>query len=375
MTQGIRLSLMIGAGVPIPVGQDIIEALRSVRVTITTEGPSGFQLTFSLNKRSPLHTLFLLTSGAAIPLVRVLLIATVRGDTVVLMDGVMTNHEVGGGGTTGEPTLTITGEDLSRVMDYIDFSGLPYPAMPIFARVNLIIAKYSFLGIIPLVVPTVFDDVPNPLDYIPRQQGKDLPYLRMLADQVGYVFYVNPGPAPGTSTAYFGPEIKVGVPQPALNMDMDAETNVESLTFSYDSEKAALPVLLIYNSLTKVPIPIPIPDVTPLNPPLGLVPPIPKKIEPLCDSAKFGPVRGALLGLAKAAKRTEVVRGNGTLDVLRYGRVLRARQLVGVRGAGAAFDGLYYVRSVTHNIERGKYMQDFELSRNGLLSTLPKVPV
>ena len=41
----------------------------------------------------------------------------------------------------------------------------------------------------------------------------------------------------------------------------------------------------------------------------------------------------------------------GELDVLRYGSVLKARQLVGVRGAGMAFDGLYYVKSVTHTIK------------------------
>ena len=43
--------------------------------------------------------------------------------------------------------------------------------------------------------------------------------------------------------------------------------------------------------------------------------------------------------------------------MLRYGRVLQARRLVGVRGAGMAFDGLYYVQSVTHTIKRGEYKQ------------------
>ena len=38
---------------------------------------------------------------------------------------------------------------------------------------------------------------------------------------------------------------------------------------------------------------------------------------------------------------------NGSLDVLRYGRLLKARMLVGVRGAGMAYDGLYFVNSVT----------------------------
>ncbi len=59
---------------------------------------------------------------------------------------------------------------------------------------------------------------------------------------------------------------------------------------------------------------------------------------------------------------------------MRYGRILKARQLVTVRGAGAAFDGLHYVKKVTHHIKAGEYKQSFELSRNGLLSTLPRIP-
>jgi hypothetical protein len=65
---------------------------------------------------------------------------------------------------------------------------------------------------------------------------------------------------------------------------------------------------------------------------------------------------------------------NGSLDVMRYGRVLKSRQLVGVRGAGAAFDGLYFVKSVTHKVKRGEYKQDFTRARNGLISTVPTVP-
>ena len=70
----------------------------------------------------------------------------------------------------------------------------------------------------------------------------------------------------------------------------------------------------------------------------------------------------------------DAVRGSGELDAARYGAVLRARQLVGVRGAGVDHDGLYYVRSVTHQIERGSYRQRFDLSREGTVSTVPLVP-
>ena len=120
---------------------------------------------------------------------------------------------------------------------------------------------------------------------------------------------------------------------------------------------------------------IPVPDITPLNPPLGVIPPIPKSITPIEGSSKLSPVRAALIGLAKAAKKADALTATGSIDVLRYGHVLKARRLVSARGVGPAFDGLYYVRSVTHKIQRGEYKQDFTLSRNGLLSTVPRVPV
>jgi hypothetical protein len=291
-----------------------------------------------------------------------------------LMDGVMTNHQITPGGEGGQSTLTVTGEDLTRVMDYLNFDGIPYPAMPPEARVFVILAKYALFGVAPLVIPSVLLDVPIPTDIIPRHQGTDLEYVKMLADEVGYVFYVDPGPAPGSSVAYWGPEVKVGTPQPALNINMDAHTNVESLNFTYDSESKKLPIVFIQNQATKVPIPIPIPDITPLNPPLGAVPPLPKQIEVIRGTAKLSPVRAALIGLAKAAKTSDAVSATGSLDVLRYGRVLKPRKLVGVRGAGEAFDGLYYVKNVTHDIKRGEYKQSFGLGRNGIISTLSKVP-
>jgi len=106
---------------------------------------------------------------------------------------------------------------------------------------------------------------------------------------------------------------------------------------------------------------------------LGLVPPIPPRIEPLFNSVFASPLQAVMMGLAEASRSSDAVFATGSLDVLRYGRILKARQLVGVRGAGPAFDGLYYVKSVTHSIERGEYNQSFQLARNGLISTVEKV--
>jgi hypothetical protein len=176
------------------------------------------------------------------------------------------------------------------------------------------------------------------------------------------------------SVAYWGPQIKVGEVQPALAVDADASTNVESLQFSFDNEHKTLPVLTIQEPFTKTPIPIPVPDVTPLDPPLGLIPPIPKHIVNIGGVAKLSALRAALIALAKVSQTADAVSATGSLDVLRYGRILKPRKLVGVRGSGPAFDGLWYVTSVTHQLKRGEFKEQFTLARNGLVSTLPAVP-
>lgn len=377
--QGIQLTLLVGPLVPLPVPRVVLDALQSVEVRTAAGSASGFQLTFTITARSPLNTIFLLAAGTstgmATPPLRVLLILTMNGSAQPLFDGVMTHVEVQPGGRGQAGTLTVTGEDVTKAMDMQDWSGLPFPAVPVEGRVALLCAKYAPFGLIPMVIPVLFPDVQIPIDKIPAQKGTDLAYIQELARQVGYVFYVEPGPAPGTNIAYFGPEIKLGVPQPALNLDMDALTNVESLSFSFDPTKGVLPIVYIQNQLTRVPIPIPIPNLNPLQPPLGALPTPIANLKVLKDTAKMSPMRAISAGLAEAAKSQDAVSGSGSLNVLRYGRVLKARGLVGVRGAGVAYDGLYYVSSVTSRLKRGEFKQSFELTRNGLVSITPNVPV
>jgi hypothetical protein len=376
MLKGVNLTLMIGPVVPLPVSYDVLEALESVEVTSTVGARSVFQLAFKLGSRSPLQTLFLVAGNSPLPFVRVVVAVTLNGTPEVLIDGVVTQtHATPASSADSSAQLVVTGEDLSRVMDFIPFDGVPFPALPAEARVELLMLKYAMFGVLPLVIPSVIIDVPIPVERIPRQEGTDLAYVTSLAEEVGYVFYLEPGPLPGSSVAYWGPEVRIGVPQPALNVAMDAHTNVGALNFSYDGSARALPILFIQEPISKAPILIPIPDVTPLSPPLGIIEPFPNRIEPIINTAKLSPFQAAAIAMAKAAKSADAVSGQGSLDVTRYGRVLRARRLVGVRGAGPAFDGLHFVKSVKHQIKRGEYKQDFELVRNGLLSTVPRVPV
>lgn len=375
MDKGIQLTLYVGP-VPIPAPRELIEALVSVRVDAGSgDTQSGFELVFELPPRSPLRTLFLVSGGGGgIPLMRVGLAVTMGARAENIFDGMATDVAMTPG-AGGIGRVTVRGKDMSALMDVIDFDGLPYPAMPPSVRVLLVLAKYAALGVVPLVIPSIVDTPPLPTDKIPLHRGTDYGYVKKLAQDVGYVFYLSPGPAPGTSTAYWGPEIRVGLPQPALTTGMDAKTNVESLTFAFDRERKRMPIVYFQERFSKTGIPVPIPDISPLTPPLGVLPPLPPKIEKLSDTAHLGVGEALMRGLAYAGQHGDSVFGNGRLDVARYGRVLKSRELVGVRGAGLPYDGLFYVKSVSHEIERGSYKQSFSLARNGLLPTVPAVPV
>ena len=374
MASPLYLTLLIGQVLAVPAPKPLMDALTAAEVTVSATGKNGFQLSFTLANSSPLQLFFLLTMGAPIPLIRVILVASFGGLPQVIMDGMVKHTEVVPDAMQGSAKLVITGEDLSTVMDLTDSSGTPFPGLTPDLRVLAILSKYATYGIVPNVVPVVTPDADVPAVRTPSQKGTDLAYIQQLAKEAGYIFFMQPGPLPGQCQAYWGPQIKIGVPQPALNVNMDSWTNVESLNFRYEPQTAITPIVYIQDQITGVVLPIPIPGVNPLDPPLGLVVPTPQKFEELKNTAKLPVAQAIMQGLARASETADVVTGDGTLSALRYGGILQARQLVGVRGAGLAFDGLYYVDSTRHQIQLGEYKQSFVLKRNALVSNVPVVP-
>ncbi len=372
MLKGINLTLLIGPMVPIPAPQVVMDAISSIQVNHDKER-NGFQLTFTAGKNSTLLTA-MLPVGYLDPIVtRVIIIVTLNGFPNVIMDGIVTRQEVSPSSEPGQSTITVTGEDLSVLMDVIEIVR-DYPAVPDIGKVYLALAPYAAFGIVPLVIPPILPIVDNPVDHIEKQMATDREYIRGLAQRCGYIFVVDPGPAPGTSIAYFGPDVNLPVPQSALSINMDADTNVESMTFSLDGLAKKIRIITIFDPFTKkIPIPIPLPNINAFKPPLGARPTPPAKVEFSKDATKYRPDEAARGILGFLMNNSDAISANGSFDVVRYGKILRARMLVGVRGAGIAYDGLYYVNSVTHNIKRGEYKQNFTLSRDGLISLTPRV--
>lgn len=373
MFDAAQLTLLIGPlPAPLPAPLPLTEALKSVEVNSSRER-SGFQLAFSMGKTSPLQ-LALLPAGFFDPMItRVVIVMTFKGLPQVLMDGVVTRQEMQPGSQPGQSTLTLTGEDLSVLMDVVELP-LAFPAMPDNVRINAILAKYAAFGVLPQVVPPPVLNVDSPTSRFDAQKGTDRAYIKQLAAESGYVFYLEPGPLPLQSIAYFGPDLRIPVPQRGLNINMDADTNVESLSFSLDGLAKKTTVMHMYDPVTrKIPIPFPVPDINPLHPPLGLRPTPPARITFAEDTTRLSAAEAAKRAFGIMMQSADAIQASGTLNVAAYGAVLRARMLVGVRGAGIAYDGFYYVDSVTHSIKRGEYKQSFRLSRDGLVTQTPVV--
>jgi hypothetical protein len=370
---GIRLNILAGAGVPLPLAPTLLEQLRSVKVETSDQGRSGFEIALGAG-RGPTD----LTDAATVntpqlrPGSRIIVTALFGVTPTVLIDGIIATRELTPGSEPGTSTVTYKGQDISMAMDREERVE-EHPAQPDPVIVLKIIARYAQYGLVPMIIPPPSLDVPNPVERTPMQRDTDLAYLRTLAGRYGYVFYINAGPLPGMNTAYWGPPPRVGIPQPALTFDMGPETNASEPSFAHDAETPTVTTGVVQDRQTNAALPIPPMPTT--RPPLATERPTPATMRTRLQT-EGGLSTSQALARAQASTDQSVdnaVQVTGTLDAVRYGRALLPRGLVGVRGVGVTHDGFYYVKSVTHEIERRGYKQKFVLTREGTGSTTPFV--
>lgn len=374
---GVQLTMWIGPTVPVPPPTMLCEALESVEVTNTDEGRSGFQIVFQVGRSDAADLLDyrLLSLPLLRPFNRVLLIVTFNAVPRVLMDGIITHQQLSPSNEAGGSKLTVTGEDVSVMMDMEEKSA-EHPAQDETIIALKTIATYAQYGLIPMVIPPLMLDLPLPIERTPVQQGTDLEYLQTMAQRHGYVFYIKPGPAPLTNTAYWGPPVRVGIPQRALSLNVGPNTTLESIEFQQNGLAPTLVSGRVQDRLTNVAMPVETFLSTRL--PLCSQPAVLFN-QPNVRSTQF---RHSGLNIMQALARAQgttdastdgVVTATGELDTQQYGDVLWSRELVGVRGVGYQYSGLYYVKSVTHILSQGEYKQRFTLTRGGVGALTPVV--
>lgn len=365
---GVRLQLLVGRHVPLPASFDVIDALRRAEIRTSDEGRDGFQITFSMGRDTPLGSR-LLTLGTFEPLNRVIVVVIHQGRPHVLMDGLVTDHQVVSSDRPGESQLHVTGVDLALKLDLEEKSRV-WPNRADFMIVTEILATYAQLGIVPEVTPTA--DYPIETLRVPSQQGTDLQYIQSLARRNGFAFYLQPTPVPGVVRAHWGPPPRLGVPQPALSMNMGPFTNVDQpLHFRYDAMRGTSPQVTVTDPVLGLRIPVPLPDLTAV--PLAAQPAPALRTTVPRDTAGASMPQAIARGISELASGADAVEATGEVDLVRYGAILEPRRLVGVRGAGFDYDGLWYTRAVTYRIERNAFKQSFTLSREGRGALTPTV--
>jgi hypothetical protein len=373
---GIHLTLLIGPTVPVPAPAPLIDALAYAQVIHRDTGRSGFEITFQAG-RSGLSGLVdypLLTTPLLKPFNRVILVVTINVTPRVLIDGIITHQQLSPSDQPGQSSVTIIGEDISLMMD-LEEKSVEHPAQDETIIANKLILSYAQYGLIPMVIPPLVIDPPIPIERIPVQQETDLQFLNDMAKRYGYVFYIIPGPVPFTNTAYWGPPVRVGVPQSALTVNMGPQTNVRSFNVRYNAMDPTLVEGQIQDRLTNQSFPVQ--TFASLRPPLAAFPAWLVN-QPNVRRKQF---REGGLNVMEAYARAQgqtdasidAVVAEGSLDADRYGTLLQPRALVGVRGAGYSYDGWWYVKQVTHVIQVGSYQQQFTLTREGVGSTTPVV--
>ena len=374
---GISLTLLTGPTIPVPTPQFVSEALERVSVTHSDKGASGFQLEFKADRTSSfLRDFQLLATRVLASGNRVVLMVTMGGMPRVLMDGFITHIALAHSKASGASTISVTGEDISVKMNLVEESE-GHPALGDSAIVAAILAKYARYGVAPKVMPTLSSLARDPLEEVPQQNATDLGYINSLAALHGNVFFVRPGPVPMTNIAYWGPPPRVGTPLATLSVDMGPSTNVESISFSYDGLAPTLFAGFDQDSETEADVPIA--TLTADRVPLAAEPPmlfdrgLIKTCVVKAPGFKAGDASAYVQGMTD--KSTDnVLTAQGEVDTLRYGSIMDAPGLVGVRGCGMSLDGIYYVNSVTHSLSRGEYRQQFTLSREGFGTTTAVVP-
>jgi hypothetical protein len=374
---GVHLTILIGPTVPVPAPVPLLEALESVEVTTSDSERSGFQIVFraARDPRSPVD--FPIVANPLLrPGNRVILVVTIGVAPQVLFDGIITHQQLNPSPKPGETTFAITGEDVSLAMDREE-KNVEHPAQPETVIALKIIGSYPQFGFIPQVIPPPSLEIPVPVDRTPVQRATDLGYLVEMAERYGYVFFVVPGPAPGTNRAYWGPPPRLGVPQSAISVDLGPATNVNSISFQVNEADAIRVEGVVQDRRTNATVPIR--TFAGTRPPLAAFPGLANPALAGVRAYHSDGGRTATQAMAEAQGETDassdIVNVEGELDIGRYGGLLRARGLVGLRGAGYTYSGLYYVKSVTSTITRQSFAQKFSLSREGTGSTVPVVRV
>jgi len=376
---GVPATIWAGPTVPVPLPAALTQAVHQIQVQTSDSSPSGCSISLNVGRKGwlglPMYDftehLAQLNQGN-----RIQIRVKVGVVPEPIFDGLITEQEYSFGSEAGTSTLTLRCRDLT-------------------ARLDLETKEHSFenldeTGIVDDILQGYRDVIPGPNVLIPplapnptveveggrRYVATDLAVINNLGRAHNYVFLIEPGQL--GSAAYWGPKKKVTAPQKAISINMGPFTNATGFSVTGSENVGTTVTGTIRDPDTGLDVPVVTSPVSPI-PGNAAMPAAARSPDLVRTELVEEGGRPAAAALAQEQARADSVadgamRATGTLDVARFGDILRPFQTVGVRGVGH-HDGNWYVERVSHQLQPGSYVQNFTLSRSGDFPLFPLVAV
>ena len=271
----------------------------------------------------------------------------------------------------GKSTLEVSGTDLAGVMN-LEEKVQAWQNMPDGAIAAQIFGQYGVIPKVQVGAPRLVDPIGTTI-----QRGTDIRFLRRLARRNGFECYVAPEPMSGLDQGIFQPATLTGRPVTVLSVAMGSATNVGNLAARYDMTRPAVVGATDVDTLTKLPqAGIALAAATA---PMGLEPTLARL---MAGGSLAGGVKPTVLPVDSGAFTTadlqptaQALIDRSSLAVtieattLADAGVIRAGDLITVRGAGRVFNGLYQATKVRLTVGADTFEQQVTARRNAVTMT------
>ena len=346
-----------------PLPAPLLWALEGIEAECSVETASILRLRFRLTRNfigdwdPPIADIF----RPNLP-VSVAVAAGLPIPEVVVNGFVREVRQTGGGAQSGTTAEVVAMDATATIMNLIE-QPMPHPNLDPATIATLIFGRYA---IRPTPLPT--PPTRTVMDITTIQRGTDARMLREMARALSYECYLQPDPITGLDLGHFHPPLTMLPQQGVLSVDFGAATNLHDFNVGYDTLAPTGVISLGVDPNTGVPIPAP--ALASLQPPEGLEHTLMRALPPPIrrptarDAAN--PAELFRQNQAIADRSSRAITASGSVDALKYGRLLRPGLPVLVRGAGRAHSGKYYVTAVSHSISTAAWTQSFRATRNAL---------
>jgi phage protein D len=197
------------------------------------------------------------------------------------------------------------------------------------------------------------------------QRESDFQFVRRLARNNGFLFWLTCDSTGNTETAHFKRPPVDGDADIDLVINLsDRPANVQELTIEWDTERptsgdAEQQDIINKSSLTAT---VPMSPLTPLGTtPLSSIATGTRTVHVYAPADDQAGVQARLEGAL--IEHTFFLVARGTTTAAALGRVLRAHTVVNLLGAGSRYSGKWFCGAVKHTITDTEHRMDFELIR------------